>query len=113
MKKDVNDFAAKRCVACEGGIAPLSESEVNNFLGQLPNWSLKEGHLFREYIFKNHYQATAFVNAVVFVSHQENHHPYIRFGFKDVQVEYWTHAVDGITENDFICAVKVEALLGD
>ena len=65
---------------------------------------------FKSKVFKNHYQAMAFVNAVAWVSHTENHHPSITVGYKDVHIEYWTHDINGISENDFICAAKVNEL---
>ena len=61
--------------------------------------------------FKNYYHTTAFVNAAVYVAHREDHHPDISFGYKTVQMTWWTHTADGLTENDFICAAKVDALL--
>ena len=107
------DLGQKKCLPCEGGIAVLSADEANDLLAQVSGWEIVGIKLIRQFLFKNHYEASAFVNAIVFVSHKENHHPYITFGFKDVRVEYWTHAVDGLTENDFICATKVNKLLED
>lgn len=61
--------------------------------------------------FRNYYQVTAFVNAVAWIAHQENHHPDIQFGYRDCTVFWTTHAAHGITQNDLICAAKVDALL--
>lgn len=61
--------------------------------------------------FDNYWQTTAFVNAVVWIAHSTDHHPDISFGYKTCTVSYWTHAVDGLSENDFICAAKIDALL--
>lgn len=111
MKKEV-ELSKRKCEACEGGVAPLSDTEASRYLADLDSaWSIEGKKLVREFLFKNHYDCMAFVNAVAYISHQENHHPYMSFGFKDLRVEYWTHAVDDLTENDFICAAKVDRLL--
>jgi 4a-hydroxytetrahydrobiopterin dehydratase len=63
------------------------------------------------FAFDNYWQTTAFVNAVAWIAHTQDHHPDISFGYKTASVRYWTHAVDGLSENDFICAAKIDALL--
>jgi 4a-hydroxytetrahydrobiopterin dehydratase len=100
----------KKCKPCEGGVSPMSEAEINTMLASLSDWQYQNGKLTKSWVLKNHYQAISFVNAIAWISHQENHHPYITVGYKDVKVEYWTHAIDGISENDFICAAKVDQL---
>lgn len=106
------DIADRRCQPCEGGVAPLDEATCRQLLADLPGWQLEGKILVRSFTFRNHYEAMAFVNAVAWVSHQEDHHPEIVIGYKDVRVSYWTHAIDGLSENDFICAAKVGKLAG-
>jgi 4a-hydroxytetrahydrobiopterin dehydratase len=104
-------LADRHCQACEGGIAPLDVAAATEMLPPLPEWTLSGKYLEKTFAFRNHYEAMAFVNAVAWVSHRENHHPELTVGYKDVRVRYWTHAIDGLSENDFICAAKLEKLL--
>ena len=104
------DLATKQCKPCEGGVAALTEQEIATLLRQIPGWEYAGGRIRRTYSFKNHYQAMAFVNAVAWISHREDHHPDLSVGYKDCRVEYVTHAINGLSENDFICAAKVDAL---
>jgi 4a-hydroxytetrahydrobiopterin dehydratase len=107
----MNQWLEKKCQACEGGVEALEESVIKSFLSTIPGWEYTALRLSRKFEFKNHYQAIAFVNAVAWVSHSENHHPIMEVGFRDVTILYWTHAIDGISDNDFICAAKVNTLL--
>lgn len=104
------DLASKKCKPCEGGIAPLTEGEARRLLQQLKGWEYRDGAIAKTYAFKNHYQVMAFVNALAWVSHRENHHPDLKVGYSQCTVEYSTHAIRGLSENDFICAAKVDAL---
>ena len=101
----------RRCVPCEGGVAPLDDAACGQLLTQLPGWAREGQAIVKTLTFANHYEAVAFVNAVAWVSHREDHHPEVTFGYRDVTVRYWTHAVGGLSENDFICATKVDKLL--
>lgn len=105
------DIANKSCQPCEGGIPPLDEAASRNLLSALPGWALQDQRLEKTYVFRNHYETLAFVNAIAWVSHRENHHPELTVGYKDCRVAYWTHAIGGLSENDFICAAKLEKLL--
>ncbi|EDM29022.1 Transcriptional coactivator/pterin dehydratase [Lentisphaera araneosa HTCC2155] len=107
----MSQWLEKKCEACEGGVEPLSEEIINDFLSTVPGWEYKELRLSQKFDFKNHYEAISFVNAVAWISHTENHHPIMEVGFRDVTIFYWTHAIDGISDNDFICAAKVNQLL--
>ena len=107
---DICELANKQCKPCEGGIPPLSRDSIDRLLKQLDNWIQYEGMIGKTFEFKNHYQTIAFVNAVAWVSHRENHHPDISVGFNKCKIEYSTHAINGLSENDFICAAKVESL---
>ena len=110
MNNPVCDLATKQCKPCEGGIPPLSSNEVASLLPQIEGWELLEQRIWRGYDFKNYYQTMAFVNAIAWISHREDHHPDITVGYNHCRVEYTTHAVGGLSENDFICAAKVDAL---
>lgn len=104
------NISSRRCQPCEGGAPPLTADAARRFLAEVGGWSLAEGRLVRRYAFRNHYEAMTFLNAVAWISHRENRHPEISIGYREVTVRYWTHAVDGLTENDFICAAKLGKL---
>lgn len=104
-------LSERRCQPCEGGVAPLDAATSAHLLADLPGWTKEGEQIARAFVFADHYEAMAFVNAVAWISHRENHHPDLTVGYKDVRVAYWTHAIGGLSENDFICAAKVEKLL--
>jgi 4a-hydroxytetrahydrobiopterin dehydratase len=109
------ELSRKRCVPCEGGAPPLEPGVAAGLMKLLGDrWRLiDEGRRIEAtFAFKNYYHTTAFVNAVAYIAHREDHHPDVRFGYKECTVTYWTHAANGLTENDFICAAKIDALLG-
>ncbi len=102
----------KKCVPCEGGVPALSVSEAETLLAQLNNWKLSETplKLSKEFKFKDFYRSMAFVNAIAWVAHSENHHPDLEIGYNYCRVSYHTHAIQGLSENDFICAAKIDSL---
>ena len=100
-----------RCVPCHGGIPPLDDARVRELLAEVPGWVVEGGALVRTFAFKNYYETVAFVNAVAWIAHREDHHPDIEFGYKPCRIHYSTHAIGGLSENDFICVAKVSALL--
>jgi 4a-hydroxytetrahydrobiopterin dehydratase len=104
------DLAKRKCKGYEGGVSPLTADEVARLLKQLQGWSLENGMISKTFDFKNYYQATAFVNATAWVSHREDHHPDIVLGYNKCRVSYVTHAINGLSQNDFICAAKLDAL---
>jgi len=104
------DLAGKSCKPCEGGTPPLGQDEVAKLMKQLDGWTLYDHLIGKTYEFKNYYQTMAFVNAVAWLSHREDHHPELTVGYNKCHVEYRTHAIGGLSENDFICAAKVDAL---
>ena len=77
---------------------------------QLKGWILEDGKLVKVYAFRNYYETMAFVNALAWISHREDHHPDITVGWNTCRVTYVTHAIKGLSENDFICAAKLDAL---
>jgi 4a-hydroxytetrahydrobiopterin dehydratase len=106
----MNDLAKKRCAPCEGGVAPYAPDEARALLAQLKGWIIEDGRLVKLYPFSNYYQTMAFVNALAWISHREDHHPDLAVGYNQCRVSYSTHAIDGLSENDFICAAKCDLL---
>lgn len=108
----VCDLTSKNCKPCEGGVAPLSEKEITALLTEIPQWEYKQDkqEIQREFQFKNYYQTMAFVNAVAWLAHREDHHPDLEVAYNHCLVRYSTHAIGGLSDNDFICAAKVDAL---
>jgi 4a-hydroxytetrahydrobiopterin dehydratase len=102
-----------KCIPCEGGFAPLNKIQAQDFLKQLNSaWVLSSDMKFisRRFEFKGFQKTIGFVNALAWVVNQENHHPDLRVGYNYCEVTFTTHAIDGLSENDFICAAKVDAL---
>jgi 4a-hydroxytetrahydrobiopterin dehydratase len=107
----MTSLAKKRCKPCEGGVKPFSAEESKQLLKELKGWTIENGRLAKTFAFQNYYETMAFVNALAWVSHREDHHPDLGVHFNNCRVEYWTHAIGGLSENDFICAAKADALL--
>lgn len=110
----MDKLTEKTCKPCEGGVPPLTIDTVQLLLKEIPLWQTdKTGveHISRVFEFKNYYHTIAFVNAIAWIAHQENHHPDLEVGYNHCTVRYQTHALNGLSENDFICAAKVNALL--
>ena len=103
-------LAAKKCAPCDKGTPPLDDRRVAELLAQLPGWERAGAEIVKSYPFKNYYETMAFVNAAAWVSHREDHHPDLEVGYNTCRVRYSTHSVGGLSENDFICAAKLEAL---
>ena len=106
----MSDLARKKCKACEGNVAPYTDTQAKTLLKELKGWIIEDGKLVKVYPFTNYYQTLAFVNAHAWISHREDHHPDLEVGFNKCKVTYWTHAVGGLSENDFICAAKADQL---
>ncbi|MDP1558322.1 MAG: 4a-hydroxytetrahydrobiopterin dehydratase [Nitrosomonas sp.] len=104
------DLASKQCKPCEGGVPPLSLDEISALLLQLDGWQSVDQLIRKTYVFKNYYQTMAFVNATAWISHREDHHPDITVGYNQCLIEYTTHEINGLSENDFICAAKIDKL---
>ena len=89
----------------------MSPVDIGRMLTELHGWEYREGRITRTFRFRNYHETVAFVNATAWISHREDHHPDIAFGYNQATVSYMTHSIQGISENDFICAAKVDALL--
>lgn len=100
----------RKCVPCEGGVPPLDKSQVEKLLAQVSGWSVAEKWITKEFKFKNFVAAMKFVNRVADLAEAEGHHPDIHIRYNIVRFDIWTHAIGGLSENDFILAAKIDAL---
>lgn len=109
----MDSLASKHCQVCEGGVAALNKEQAAEMLSQVPGWELndKGDELSRTFPFKNYYHTMAFVNAVAWIAHQEDHHPDLEVYYNKCHVRYSTHAIKGLSQNDFICAAKINQLI--
>ena len=107
----MTELAKRKCKPCDGGVAPYTASAAKDLLKSLKGWIVEDGKLVKVYPFTNYYQTMAFVNALAWISHREDHHPDLLVGYNKCRVEYSTHSIGGLSENDFICAAKADALL--
>jgi 4a-hydroxytetrahydrobiopterin dehydratase len=104
----------KKCEPCEGGVPPLEPAAAQDLLKALnDDWSISSDGKWirREFGFTNFHRTMGFVNAVAWVANSEGHHPDLEVSYRTCVVNYTTHAIDGLTENDFICAAKIDRLL--
>jgi 4a-hydroxytetrahydrobiopterin dehydratase len=108
------ELLASRCVPCEGNVFPLEETEVTELLRRVPNWSrcATGPGIERTFRFGDYPSSLLFVNAVAWMAERENHHPYVELGYKQCVVRYHTHALNALSQNDFVCAAKVDAIFG-
>lgn len=107
----MSSLIEKPCVPCHGEVPPLDNLQANKLLEQTPNWQIINGHhLNRHFKFKNFKTALAFVNKVGEISEQENHHPDILISYGSVQIDIWTHKINGLSGNDFILAAKISGV---
>jgi 4a-hydroxytetrahydrobiopterin dehydratase len=106
----MSELIQKSCVPCEGGIPALGGAEVDKLLSQLSGWSLSGKWITKEFKFKNFAEAMKLVNRVADLAESEGHHPDIHIHYNVVRFDIWTHAIDGLSENDFILAAKIDPL---
>jgi 4a-hydroxytetrahydrobiopterin dehydratase len=103
-------LASKHCVPCHGGVPRLKGEEIGPLLGQLEGWeAVEEHHLSKAYEFKNFADALDFVNRAGAVAEAEGHHPDIEFGWGYARLKIYTHAIDGLSESDFVLAARIDA----
>ena len=108
----MTDLSAQQCSDISSDSAPLDDKKSSGFLKQLnPQWQLdKEAQTISfTYTFKNYYQTMAFANVVAQIAHQQDHHPDMLVSYNRCNITYSTHSVGGLSENDFICAAKINA----
>lgn len=105
----MNDLAALHCRPLEGHAA-MAAAEVAAHLHRVDNWSLMDGAIGKTFRFTDYHHTMAFVNAVAWIAHREDHHPDIAFSYNRCTLRFSTHSVAGISLNDFICAARVDSL---
>ena len=108
-----NDLAKAHCVPCEGGVEPIKEPQISQYLKELKlPWKVIDGKkIMHQFEFKNFVEAMKFVNKIVPIAEAEGHHPDIYIFYNKVRIELWTHAINGLFKNDFIMASKIENLV--
>ena len=102
------ELAKKKCVPCEGGVPKLTRAMAENYLQEIPGWELVDEKLFKRFRCKGFLKAIEFVNKMATIAETENHHPNFTVNYQEVEVTIWTHAIGGLSENDFILAAKIE-----
>ena len=106
------DLAAKQCVPCRGGVPPLAHEAIAALLPQVAGWQVVRGHhLVRTFPFPDFRSALDFVNRVGARAEEQGHHPDLYLSWGKVEIHIWTHKIDGLTENDFILAAKIDRLV--
>ena len=97
-----------RCVPCEGGVPPLGADDVRRYLTEVPDWTLDGDRIRRRWRLRDFRKALAWVNRVGMLAEEEGHHPDLHLvGYRNVKIEITTHAIGGLSENDFILAAKI------
>ncbi len=107
----MTDLTEQKCVACEGNVTPYDREEAMVLLRQVPGWEVSEDGktISKKYIFKDFKEALGFVNKVGLIAESEGHHPDIHMtDYKNVRIDLSTHAIDGLSNNDFIMAAKID-----
>lgn len=107
------ELTKKRCVSCEGHTAPLTHTQVQTLANVVPAWTLSSDHrsIRREWLAKDFVTAMEFISRIAAIAEAEDHHPDLHLtGYRNVAIVLWTHAVNGLTENDFIMAAKIDEL---
>ena len=104
------ELSQKKCQAWEGEVPAMTEEPANNLLKQVPTWTIKDWKVTKEFKFKSFVEAMEFVNKVADIAEQEGHHPDISISYSKVIIETWTHAINGLSENDFILAAKIDKI---
>lgn len=104
------DLAKGKCKPCEGGVPPLTDAAAAEMIKQLDGWSRLGNAIVKTWHFRNYHETMAFANATAWISHREDHHPDLAVGYNKCTATYTTHAIGGLSENDFICAAKIDAL---
>ena len=107
----MEDLTKKKCIPCEGGTPPFTEEEAKKYLRQVRGWELEGNKIKREFKFKNFVQAIKYVNRIAELAEREQHHPDILvYSWNKVRLTSYTHAIGGLSENDFILAAKINQI---
>ncbi len=105
------ELTKKKCIPCEGGVSPLTMQEAQNYLKNLNGWKLQNNCIEKEYTFPTYLEGLNFVHVVGQLAEEEGHHPDVFLGYKKVRITLTTHAISGLSENDFIVAAKIDAIV--
>ena len=111
-----DDLFKKKCIPCEGGVIPFDISEIHKYQKKVDGWNITKDKneiffLIKKFTFKNFLESQKFVNIVGQISENEGHHPDILFGWGYAEIKITTHAIKGLSENDFILAAKIDHLI--
>ena len=111
----MTELSNKKCIPCEGGILPFDISEIHKYQKKVEGWDVRENEkkiylIEKKFTFKNFINSQNFINKVGEISEEENHHPEITFGWGYATVKITTHAIEGLSENDFILAAKIDQM---
>ncbi len=112
----MNDLISKKCVPCEGGVSALDLTKIHKYQKKVDGWDVKSNekkiyYLEKNFKFKNFLDSQNFINKVSQISENEGHHPDIAFGWGYAKIVITTHAIEGLSENDFILAAKIDQIL--
>ena len=112
----MSDLTKKKCIPCEGGIIPFDISEIHKYQKKVDGWDIAEDNnkiffLNKKFKFKNFLDSQNFINKVGEISEDEGHHPDLLFGWGYAEIKITTHAIEGLSENDFILAAKIDKLI--
>ena len=112
----MKDLLKKKCKPCEGGVVPFDVSEIHKYQKKVDGWDITKDKneiffLIKKFNFKNFLESQKFVNIVGKISEKEGHHPDINFGWGYAKIRITTHAIQGLSENDFILAAKIDQIL--
>jgi len=112
----VNDLFNKKCIPCEGGVLPFDVSEIHKYQKKVDGWDILKSNkeiffLYKKFSFKNFSESQKFINKVGIISEEEGHHPDITFGWGYAEIQITTHAIKGLSENDFILAAKIDQIV--
>ena len=112
----MNYLLSKKCAPCEGGVVPFDVSEIHKYQKKVDGWDVlkdkkKSFFLNKKFNFKNFFERQEFVNKVGTISEDEGHHPDITFGWGYAEIKISTHAIEGLSENDFILAAKIDKII--
>ena len=111
----MNDLLKKKCVPCEGGILPFDISEIHKYQKKVDGWDITKNEkeiffLIKKFNFKNFLESQKFINHIATIAEEEGHHPDILFGWGYAEIKITTHAIEGLSKNDFILAAKIDQI---
>jgi 4a-hydroxytetrahydrobiopterin dehydratase len=106
----IRDFARRRCVPLAKGAPALSAEAITANLRDFEGWALIDGAICKTFAFQDYNRTMAFVNAAAWIAHQQDHHPDMQVQYGSCRVAFSTHSIGGISDNDFICAARIEEL---